>query len=102
VTDKDINNILKKLLDEIDVLRNQARNRGLAFSSPTAEQLEKKLKSAHTPFIYSIASTPSGSTGFNTFRVHSTSMTSSTVVAATTVDMTVKLGFTLPKSSSFV
>jgi hypothetical protein len=67
VTDKDINNILKKLLDEIDVLRNQARNRGLAFSSPTAEQLEKKLKSAHTPFIYSIASTPSGSTGFNTF-----------------------------------
>jgi hypothetical protein len=34
--------------------------------------------------------------------VHSTSMTSSTVVAATTVDMTVKLGFTLPKSSSFV
>ena len=34
--------------------------------------------------------------------VHYTSMTSSTVVAETTVDMTVKLGFTLPKSSSFV
>ena len=30
--------------------------------------------------------------------VHSTSMTSSTIVAATTMDMTVKLGITLPKS----
>ena len=30
--------------------------------------------------------------------VHSTSMTSSTFVAATTTDMTVKLGITLPKS----
>ena len=30
--------------------------------------------------------------------VHSTSMTSSTIVAATTTDMTVKLGITLPKS----
>jgi hypothetical protein len=61
MTDKDINNTLKKLSDEIDVLRNQARNKGLAFSSPTAEQLEKKLKSAHTPFIYSMAWTSSGS-----------------------------------------
>ena len=30
--------------------------------------------------------------------VHSTSMTSSTIVAAATTDMTVKLGITLPKS----
>jgi len=30
--------------------------------------------------------------------VHSTSMTSSTIVASTTMDMTVKLGITLPKS----
>ena len=30
--------------------------------------------------------------------VHSTSMTSGTIVAATTMDMTVKLGITLPKS----
>ena len=30
--------------------------------------------------------------------VHCTSMTSSTIVAATTTDMTVKLGITLPKS----
>jgi metal-responsive CopG/Arc/MetJ family transcriptional regulator len=30
--------------------------------------------------------------------LHSTSMTSSTIVAATTTDMTVKLGITLPKS----
>ena len=30
--------------------------------------------------------------------VHSTSMTSGTIIAATTTDMTVKLGITLPKS----
>ena len=30
--------------------------------------------------------------------VHSTSITSSTIVTATTTDMTVKLGITLPKS----
>jgi len=30
--------------------------------------------------------------------VHSASMTSSTIVSATTMDMTVKLGITLPKS----
>ena len=30
--------------------------------------------------------------------VHSTSMTSSTIVAATTMDMTEKIGITLPKS----
>jgi hypothetical protein len=30
--------------------------------------------------------------------VHPTSMTSSTIVAATTIDMTVKLGITRPKS----
>jgi metal-responsive CopG/Arc/MetJ family transcriptional regulator len=30
--------------------------------------------------------------------VHSTSMRSSTIVSATTMDMTVKLGITLPKS----
>jgi metal-responsive CopG/Arc/MetJ family transcriptional regulator len=31
--------------------------------------------------------------------VHCTSMTSSTIVAAATMDMTVKLGITLPKST---
>lgn len=66
MTNKDVNNILKKLLDEIDVLRTQARNRGLAFSSPTTEQLEKKLKSGNTPIIISMAWSPSGSI-FNTF-----------------------------------
>jgi hypothetical protein len=30
--------------------------------------------------------------------VHSTSMTSSTIVSATTMDMTEKIGITLPKS----
>ena len=32
------------------------------------------------------------------YKVHSTSMTSSTFVAATTMDMTEKIGITLPKS----
>ena len=32
------------------------------------------------------------------YRLYSTSMMSSTIVAATTTDMTVKLGITLPKS----
>jgi metal-responsive CopG/Arc/MetJ family transcriptional regulator len=32
-------------------------------------------------------------------KVHYTSMTSSTIVAATTTDMTVKIGITLPKST---
>jgi hypothetical protein len=42
---------LKKLLEEIEILRQQATRRGLSFSSPTTKQLEKKLKSTHTPFI---------------------------------------------------
>jgi hypothetical protein len=66
VADEDIKDRLKRLLDEIEVLRNQAREKGRAFSAPTAEHIEKKLTSAHTPFIYSNSWTPIGSPG-NTF-----------------------------------
>jgi hypothetical protein len=38
MADRDIKNTLKKLLEEIEVLRNQARDRGLAFASPSSEQ----------------------------------------------------------------
>jgi hypothetical protein len=61
VTDKNIKDTVRKLLDEIEVLRIQAWNKGLAFSSLTAEQLEKKLKSTHTPSIYGLVWTGSGS-----------------------------------------
>jgi hypothetical protein len=66
MADEDIKDRLKRLLDEIEVLRNQARDKGLAFSAPTAEHIEKKLRSAHTPFIYTTSFTPTGSPG-NTF-----------------------------------
>jgi hypothetical protein len=51
MTKRDINETVKRISDEIEVLRDQATKRGLAFSSPTTEQLEKKLKSSQTPFI---------------------------------------------------
>lgn len=66
MADKDIKDTLKRLLDEIEVLRNQARDKGLAFSAPSAEHIEKKLTSAHTPFIYTTSWTSTGSPG-NTF-----------------------------------
>jgi hypothetical protein len=63
MADRDIKNTLKKLLEETEVLRNQARDRGLAFASPSSEQLEKKLRSSssHSPFIMGMAYTGYGS-----------------------------------------
>jgi len=49
------------VLEEIEILRQQATRRGLAFSSPTTEQLEKKLGSKHTPFISGMSWTGWGS-----------------------------------------
>jgi hypothetical protein len=43
---------IKKLSDQIEVLKEQARNKGLAFHALTTKELEKRLKSSHTPFIY--------------------------------------------------
>lgn len=49
--EEQINNAMEKLYKEIEVLKEQTIKRGLAFSSPTREQLKKKLRSTHTPFI---------------------------------------------------
>ena len=43
---------IKKLSDQIEVLKEQAINQGLAFHALTSKELEKRLKSSHTPFIY--------------------------------------------------
>jgi hypothetical protein len=48
---RDIEQIIRRLSDEIEVLRAQARNKGLAFYSLTAEELKNKLTSSQTPFI---------------------------------------------------
>jgi hypothetical protein len=52
---------LKKLSEEIEMLRKHATKQRLAFSSPTTEQLKKKLESTHTPFIISQSWTDVGS-----------------------------------------
>ncbi len=60
MVDKDT---IKKISEHIEILREQATRKGLAFSSPTTEQLERKLKSTHTPFIVSQNWTPNGPAG---------------------------------------
>jgi hypothetical protein len=40
------------LLDEIEKRRAAAESEELSFTAPTAEQLEKKLRSNRSPFIY--------------------------------------------------
>jgi hypothetical protein len=51
MADRDIQETIRRLSDEIEASRAQARNRGLAFSSPTTEELERELASSHTPVI---------------------------------------------------
>jgi hypothetical protein len=58
--ERDLQNALKRLTDEIQILKEQAARRGLAFTSPTTEQLEKKVRSRNTPFIYGIGWTSTG------------------------------------------
>lgn len=58
---KDISGIIKKLSKEIEIQKVRATKKGLAFSSPTIEQIEKKLRSSHTPFIISMSWSPNGS-----------------------------------------
>jgi hypothetical protein len=45
---------LKQRLEEIEVRREQALSRGLAFASPTEEQLTKKIRgeSGNSPYFY--------------------------------------------------
>ena len=52
---KDIQDTVRGLSDEIKVLREQARNKGLAFYGRTDEELERELESSQTPFITAMA-----------------------------------------------
>ena len=60
---------LKRLLEEIDVLKEQARKRGCAFAALSEEQLTRKLRgeTSHSPFFTAAAwdqFTNSGSPSF--------------------------------------
>jgi hypothetical protein len=61
--DREVKAELERRLEEIELLRQQAQQQGLAFSAPTTEQLEKKIRGegADSPYIYSMSWT-SGTT----------------------------------------
>jgi hypothetical protein len=42
---------LKKALEEIEFLKEQARAEGRSFSAPSEEELKKKIKRTNTPYI---------------------------------------------------
>jgi hypothetical protein len=59
----DVQKELALRLEEIEVLRRQAQQQGLAFSAPSREQLERKIRgeTSNSPYIYSMSWT-SGTT----------------------------------------
>jgi hypothetical protein len=61
--DREVKAELERRLEEIELLRQQAQQQGLAFSAPTREQLEKKIRgeASDSPYIYSMSWT-SGTT----------------------------------------
>jgi hypothetical protein len=59
---RDIEETVRKLSDEIEILRTKARDKGLAFHSLTTKELETKLTSPQTPFITSMSWTSRGPT----------------------------------------
>jgi hypothetical protein len=70
---RDVKEELDRRLEEIELLRQQAQQQGLAFSAPTKEQLEKKIRgeTSNSPYITSMAWTsgaPRGSAA--TFQVN--------------------------------
>jgi len=54
---------VERRLEEIELLRRQADQQGLAFSAPSKEQLERKIRgeTSNSPYIYSMSWT-SGTT----------------------------------------
>lgn len=56
-TEKDIKQEVERILEEIDILKEKARQRGLSFRSLTKEELVKKIRgeSSNSPFYYSQA-----------------------------------------------
>jgi hypothetical protein len=63
--DREVKQELERRLEEIELLRQQAQQQGLAFSAPTSEQLEKKIRgeAADSPYIYSMSWTSSAAPG---------------------------------------
>jgi hypothetical protein len=63
--DRDVKEELDRRLAEIELLKHQAQQQGLAFSAPTKEQLEKKIRgeTANSPYIYSMSWTSATTRG---------------------------------------
>jgi hypothetical protein len=66
--EREVKEELERRLKEIELLKEQAQQQGLAFSAPTKEQLEKKIRgeNSNSPYIYSLffdSIRPRGSTG---------------------------------------
>ena len=55
--DREVKEEIERRLEEIELLRQQAQQQGLAFSAPTREQLEKKVRgeTSNSPYIYSMS-----------------------------------------------
>jgi hypothetical protein len=55
--DREVKAELERRLEEIELLRAQAQQQGLAFSAPQPEQLEKKIRgdTADSPYIYGMS-----------------------------------------------
>jgi hypothetical protein len=62
-SDQEVQQELDRRIEEIELLNRQAQQQGLAFSAPTREHLEKKIRgeSSNSPYIYA-ASWTSGTT----------------------------------------
>src|SRR5712691_10564553 len=56
-SDQEVKEELERRLEEIEVLKQQAQRQGLAFSAPSREQLEKKIRgeTSNSPYIYSMS-----------------------------------------------
>ena len=67
--DREVKEELERRREEIGFLRQQAQQQGLAFSAPSDEQLEKKIRgeTANSPYIYGMSwtsGTVPGSTAY--------------------------------------
>lgn len=61
--DQEVTKEVERRLEEIELLKRQAEQQGLAFSAPSREHLERKIRgeTAQSPFIYAMGWT-SGTT----------------------------------------
>jgi hypothetical protein len=52
-----VKNEVRRRAEEIELLKQQAQQQGLAFSAPSKEQLDKKIRgeSADSPYIYAMS-----------------------------------------------